>query len=149
MKLNLNQPAAQILLDLIWRSNGLWLQQDYMEFGTPVAIGNAASCGPDTLITVTADQIEDNRFEGSQQILYRRLPLDEVLLPAVSLTVAALPFNLVDLLPAINQAYQLQLTAADIVNTQYADLTQPVVLAAAPESLCYSGQVQLTVVTVP
>jgi hypothetical protein len=60
-----------------------------------------------------------------------------------------LPFNIVDLLPAINQTYQLQLTAADVVNTQYPDLTQPVVLAAAPESLCYSGQVQLTVVTVP
>lgn len=149
MKLDLNQPAAQILLDLIWRSNGIWLQQDYMEFDTPVAIGNAASCGPDTLITITADQIEDNRFQGSQQILYRRLPLNEVLTPAVSLTVATLPFNIVDLLPAINQAYQLQLSAADVLNTQYADLTQPVVLAAAPESPCYSGQVQLTVVTVP
>jgi hypothetical protein len=148
MKLNLNQSGDQILLDLVYRTTGLFLLRDSVEFNTPAALPEPGPWGPDTIVTITADLIEDDRFQGSRELSYRRLHLDDVITtPDTPITLPALPFQTTDLLPAINQLYRLRLTANDVVNTSYTSYSDSVVLTAAPGSLVYNGAVTLVTQT--
>lgn len=139
MKLNLNQPADAILLDLIWRSTGIRLIEGNYEFATPKAVPNAGPWGPDTVVCITAAPVDDYRFVGSTEIAYRRLQLEDVLTePAEPITLPALPFQTTDLLPTLNALYRLQLTASDVVNISYTAYG-PVTVTAAAGSLIYAG----------
>lgn len=145
MQANLNQPASQILLDLIYANNGINLAWENIEFGIPVALPPTNDWSANTVLDVTAIYEDDDRYTGSTSITYRRIPLSE--LPSYGtdpLVVLGLPFQTTDLLTQINTFYQTQLSAADVVNVQYTELA-PVVLQAAPGALCYVGEMTLPV----
>lgn len=147
MKANFNKPASEILTDLIFRSNGIWIMYGNVEFGTPEALPNPLPWAPNTVVKVVADMVEDDSLEGCTQIVYRRLPLSE-LIQTVStpIQVPQFPFKVSDLLPQINAMYQIQLQPSDIVDNAYTDLSQPVVVNANPKALCYIGSLTLSVV---
>lgn len=146
MKIDFNKPARQVLLDLIYASNGIVLQDTNIEFGTPVALGRTTGWGLNTVLTVTADQIETDQFDGSTDLYYRRIALSDLpVYSQIPIAIPAYPVQTTDLLPQINAKYQTQMTADDVVNTVYADGSQPVILQAAPGSLCFIGSTELLV----
>jgi len=144
MKLDLNQPAEQIVLDQVFRTNGIQLSQDTIDFGTPSALPNAGPWGPDTMVEITAVPDIDCAFTGSVTLQYCRLPLSQAIWDQpTALMLPAVPFQTQDLIPAINAAFGLQLQARDLVNVTYTDYSQPVILNASGASLIYTGSVVL------
>lgn len=140
MTLDLNKPATQIIIDLIWRSNGISFEYDTLDFGVPKAIDSPPPWAANTVVEITDNLMESERFTGSTKIAYRRLPLSE-LVPCSTDPIAlpAFPFQTTDLLTAINAAYRIQLQPSDVVNVTYQDLASPFVVVAADVALCYIG----------
>ena len=147
MKANFNKPASEILTDLIFQSNGIWIMYGNIEFGTPEALPNPLPWAPNTVVQVTADMVEDDSIEGCTKIIYRRVPLSELIQSVSSpIQIPQYPFKISDLLPQINAMYQIQLQPTDIIDATFNDLSQPIVLNAAPGALCYIGYLTLQVI---
>lgn len=140
MSLDLNKSATQIIIDLIWRSNGIWFEYDTLDFGVPVAIDSPPPWAANTVVEITDNLMESELFTGSTKIAYRRLPLSELVPYSTDpIVLPPLPFQTTDLLAAINAAYQIQLQPSDVVNETYRNLAGPLTIAAAPTALCYIG----------
>lgn len=146
MRIQLNKTSTEIMQDVIFQSVGIDLRNQYFEFETPRALSVVRDWGPNTVVKMLADPVQDDQIEGAVEILYRRLNLNE--LPRFSdapLSQSTFPFTTLDLLPQINALFKTQMTLADIVSTTYNDLNEPIVLTAAPGSLIYCGSVTLPV----
>jgi hypothetical protein len=140
MSLDLNKPATQIIIDLIWRSNGISFEYDTLDFGVPKAIDNPPPWAANTVVEITDNLMESELYTGSTKIAYRRLPLSELVPTSTDpIVLPTLPFQTTDLLAAINAAYQIQLQPSDVVNVTYQSLSGPITIAAADTALCYIG----------
>jgi len=146
MAFDYDKPAVQILLDLIYLSNGIRFDEDELTFGTPQALDQRPDIDydPNTFIMIHVNPLADFRYAGSTGVMYRRATLLEI--PPVTMTpipTPAYPFTTYDLLPAINAHYAVQLTEDDVVNSTYTDEDAPLVVTMLPSSLCYQGSATL------
>ncbi|BDD79591.1 hypothetical protein [Burkholderia phage FLC9] len=140
MSLDLNKPATQIIIDLIWRSNGISFEYDTLDFGVPKAIDNPPPWAANTVVEITDNLMESDLYSGSTKIAYRRLPLSELVPYSTDpIPLPAFPFQTTDVLAAINAAYQIQLQPSDVVNETYQSLEGPFTVVAADTALCYIG----------
>lgn len=100
----------QIVVDLINYDNDTLLSPDLITFGTPNVISGVYN----TSLLVTA--VPDSHYEGSVTIQYNRIDIGTV--PGVRST--SFPIGtatkISDLIPAINAAYQINLTADDYID---------------------------------
>lgn len=118
------QSPQQILVSLIGADNGLPLTTAMVSFGPPSATTGYL---PARNTTVKVSSVASQGYMGSQFITYNRVDLSTV--PGVRNTVflQGSAVMISDLLPAINSAYQINLSAADIV-----DGPLPVITGNAP-----------------
>jgi hypothetical protein len=150
MRLDLNKTATQIIIDLIWRSNGIWFEYDTLDFGVPKAIDSPPPWAANTVVEITDNLMESERFTGSTKIAYRRLPLSELVPVSTDpIQLPDFPFQTTDLLAAINAAYRIQLQPTDIVNETYQSLDAPFTVAAASTALCYIGSLAPRTIPAP
>lgn len=142
MSFDLNKPEKDILLDLIFFTNGIRFNDSEVEFGTPQALDAAPDNpgDPNTFIPISVPDTVDDRYEGSTGFMYRRLGLSEIQPVGTSITVASFPVTTYQLLPALNAYYGTQWTEADLVNYTYLSALNPVTLTFQLGSLCYQGE---------
>jgi hypothetical protein len=150
MRLDLNKSATQILIDLIWRSNGISFEYDTLDFGVPKAIDNPPPWAANTVIELTDNLMETDAITGSTKIAYRRLPLGELVpVSETPIQLPAFPFQTTDLLALINAAYAIQLQPTDVVNETFENLSGPFTVAASVTALCFIGSFEPAVTAPP
>jgi hypothetical protein len=102
--LDFNQPAVDILLDQLNYDNNSGITPTLVVFQNPSA--NATGAQRNTTVQITS--VEGSGFTGSVDWQYNRVDISIV--PGIRSTLIS------QLLPNINLAYGIQLTAADIVD---------------------------------
>lgn len=137
---NLNRPAVEILIDLIYQWNQYSLNKDHVKFGLPMALDQRPDDSTDenTYIPVVIDPTYDDRFEKSTGFLYRRLPFSDAGIATVHADVVP-PFSAQQLVDRINAETGLQLTASDLQDITYTTATGFVTLKAGANSLVWQG----------
>jgi hypothetical protein len=137
---DLNKPAKDILLDLIFFTNGIRFNDDEVDFGIPQALDATPDNpgDPNTFIPIFVPDTVDDRYEGNTGFIYRRLSLAEIMPVGTAIVVSSFPTTTYDLLPALNAFYGTQWTTADLVNIPYADAAS-VMIIFADTALCYQG----------
>jgi hypothetical protein len=107
-----------VVIDLIRTQNpGQVLTSSLVTFGFPNVNVPSQQFPHDTLIVATA--IPGRRYSGSQSFNYNRVPIAEFVdprLPNQTTFVIANERTLADLLPVINERYDIRLTADKIIN---------------------------------
>lgn len=143
-----NRPAVQIMLDLIFISNGVRFDDDEVVVGTPQPLDQRPDLywDPNTFVRVTVPDTVDARYEGETGFMYRRmtlrdLPLEEGKLP---LPVPPFPFYTSDVLDDINAYYGTQVTIDDIEDQEYVDSTSGLPIVFKSSSLIWMGTEKLT-----
>lgn len=148
---NFNKPAEQILRDLIFATNGFLVPAEGVLFGTPVAVTPLLGDRQqrNTTITIEMDaSMPWQNLTGLQTLMYKRPSLADfvpVQSPVMPIVIASYPVTIWELLPQINAYYGLQLTEADVLNTEYDAPVYPIVMYAAPGSVAFTGSVVLNV----
>jgi hypothetical protein len=124
MSVNLAQSAKKILIDLINQDNGTTLVESALTFGVPAAHAGAKN----TVVQATATP--DAGYTGTINVFYNRINL--ALIPGTrsKIFTVGTNVNLVDLIPAINARYLINLTPDDYIN-----IALPVFSGATPNQL--------------
>jgi hypothetical protein len=147
LALDFDQPAVNILLDQINYDNNAQITPQYVTFGIPSA--NASGAARNTTLVITA--VAGSNFVGSVAWQYNRVDISIV--PGIRSTLILVPQNaenISDLLPNINLAYGIQLTAADIIDGPLPTFQglpnekHNFTLTIAAQSLVYINAVTLT-----
>jgi hypothetical protein len=111
--LDFNQPAVDILLDQLNYDNNAGITPQLVVFQNPSA--NATGAQRNTTVQITS--VEGSGFTGSVDWQYNRVDISVV--PGIRSTLISVPNGatlISQLLPNINLAYGIQLTAEDIVD---------------------------------
>jgi hypothetical protein len=139
---DLNQPAKDILLDLIYFSNGIRFYDEEVEFGIPQALDPRPDLDsdPNTFIPIDVPQTVDSRYEGNTGFMYRRLGLADITPVGTAILVPSFPVTTYQLLGALNAYYGTQWTQDDLVNYAYLSESNPMTIQFQPGSLCYQGE---------
>lgn len=139
---DLNKPAKDILLDLIFYSNGIRFYDDEVNFGLPQALDPRPDLDwdPNTFIPIMVPDTVDDRYEGKTGFMYRRLSLSDITPVGTAILVPSFPITTYQLLDALNAYYGTQWAQADLVNYTYLAAVNPITLTFAADSLCYQGQ---------
>jgi hypothetical protein len=146
--LDFTQAPAAILLQQINYDNNSSITQAVIAFGVPSA--NATGAARNTSVTISA--VQGSNFTGTVDWQYNRIDISIV--PGVRSTLIQMPagaVNISDLIPNINAAYGINLSAADIVDgllpvfTGLPNEEHPFTLVMAADSLVYNNQVTLAV----
>ena len=139
---DLNKPAKDILLDLIFFTNGIRFNDTEVDFGPPQALDATPDTpgDPNTFIPIFVPDTVDERYEGNTGFMYRRIGLSEITPVGTGIAVASFPVTTYQLLPALNAYYGTQWTQDDLVNYAYLAASNPVTLTFQPGSLCYQGE---------
>ena len=138
----------QIVLDLINNDNTSSLTLDLLDFGLPT-VTTGASPARDTTLTLTAKT--GSGYTGSQTVLYNRVDLATI--PGARSTVFQKgdATQISQLIPEINTAYSINLTAADYVDGALPTFTgapneqHDFQVVASEDSYVYKNSVTLTV----
>lgn len=137
---------AEIIIDLINFDNGTSLPPDGLTFGVPTVLSEGTHN-----TTVVATAVADSYYEGSVTLTYNRIDLNEVPGIRSKQFVMGTAVNISDLIPQINEAYQLNLQLADFIDGPLPTLplsgSNPEVafeLIAGPESLIFHNRVTLS-----
>ena len=149
------QLPAQCLVSLINDANGTTITPAQITFGPPTPI-NGLRNTEIVVTSVPAASVPAGTTPlppGSVAVTYNRLNLNAI--PGVRNTSFSnsSATNISDLLPQINAAYKINLTAADIIDAPLPIFTSNIpnetigfVLVAAPGSLVFIGAVELTLI---
>lgn len=142
MSFDLNKPAKDILLDLIFFTNGIRFNDDEVDFGTPQALDATPDNpgDPNTFVPVFVPDTVDDRYEGNTGFMYRRLSLAEITPVGTAIVVPSFPTTTYELLPALNAFYGTQWTTDDLVNYTYMAAVNPMTITFKPGSLVYQGE---------
>lgn len=131
---NFDRPSKEILMDLIYQSNKYRVPVQHITFGLPGPLDIYPDILTDenTFVPVVVNAVFDDRFDGRNGFMYRRLSLAEELVEDESVTfdLPEFPFRMVEILPLINQKFHTQLEAGDIENTLVESPAQLVVRAS-------------------
>lgn len=115
---DMSRPFETIALELINAKNpGLNLQASDFTLGPPTA-ATGLTDGRNTIIEVRSTPT--SRYQGNAPVNYRRVDLDTIAATDDDLIITT-ELTTIDLLPAINERYELNLTAADIVDAPLPD----------------------------
>jgi hypothetical protein len=136
----------QILLDLINNEEGSELTLSMVTFGVPTALIGQVN----TQIMVSAAQ--GSQFSGSVVVTYNRVNLGSIPGNRSKLFSVGQATHISDLIPAINAAYQINLTSADYIDAPLPSFGQGqstlnFQISAALGSLVYRGNVVLQITT--
>lgn len=147
-QLDFTKAPDQVLLDQINHDNTSTLTLAQISYGIPT-VATGTNPNPDTEITVSAQA--GSGYSGNVIVGYNRVQLSTI--PGARATVFPIgaAANISDIVPAVNTAYQINLTSAD-----YTDGPLPVFtgtpneehafqIAATADSVVYEGVMSLTV----
>lgn len=138
---DLTQSSSQVVIDLINTTNGSSFTASDFTFGTP-GNNNIRLNGQNTIITLTPKG--GTALDLPVTETYNRLRLDQVLeLPYCQLPTSN-PSRVLNILDALNQKYQLNLTANDIADAPFkpTDIRtgiKSMKISTVPTSLVYRG----------
>ena len=136
----LNQSPKEICLALLNRDNSTNFTLNQIDFISMEP--TQGSFARNTKITVTA--LPNAPYSGTEDVFYNRLDLAEQWATTVCVARIDGPTNAVDLLPAINATYELNITADDIVNDAVTGDTHELIASAS--SLIWTGSVMVTII---
>lgn len=138
---DLNKPAKDILLDLIFFSNGIRFNDSEVGFGAAQALDATPDNpgDPNTFIPIFVPDTVDERYEGNTGFMYRRIGIDEITPVGTDISVPSFPTTTYELLPILNAYYGTQWTQDDLVNYTYLAAVNPLTITFQPGSLCYYG----------
>lgn len=139
---DLNRPAIDILLELIYTTNRVLFFKGHIEFGDPVELDQRPDDDYDanTYIPITVDPLVDDRYRGTTGVMYRRIPLTELEVKSpIIIALDHFPFFPAEVLPLFNKKFGTKLTAEDIDNTEYDDPNKKFVLRTK-NSVVYFGE---------
>ncbi len=133
--------SKQQVLDLINKDNNTFFTDEHLDFGVPQPMPEGAS--RNTALVVTSKQT--SAFSGSVTVTYNRLDL-ATMFAAANKQVQYDPEweTTHDLLPVINQRFNLLIEPADIINDPLDLESGQAILRAAPNSYAYIGQFTMT-----
>jgi hypothetical protein len=143
-----NKPAKELLLDLIFNSNGIRFGVDDISFGVAEKLDPRPDLDwdPNSFVPVEVVETVDTRYEGATGFMYRRVPFNEV--PAVvdppPVRIPTYPFHTLDVLADINAYLGVQLEPSDVINDEYEDENTPFVVRLADGALCFTGEATIT-----
>jgi hypothetical protein len=142
MPFDLNKPAKDILLDLIFFTNGIRFNDDEVNFGPPQALDATPDNpgDPNTFIPIFVPDTVDERYEGNTGFMYRRIGLDEITPVGTAIVVPSFPVTTYQLLPVLNAYYGTQWTQDDLVNYTYLAAVNPMTITFQSGSMCYQGE---------
>lgn len=143
---NFLQTNDKIILDLINHSNSTELPETAVTFGAPVAELE----DPTGLITnLTASATVGSGYSGSQDFVYNRVDLGFMLVNEPDLVIESGEASIHALIPYLNEAFGIQLTADDIVDgvieEQEPDVVKSVTITATEGSLVWAKSVTLPI----
>jgi len=139
---DLNQPSKDILLDLIFFSNGIRFSDEEVDFGTPQALDATPDNpgDPNTFIPIFVPDTVDERYTGNTGFMYRRISLAEITPKGTEIAVPSFPTTTYQLLPILNAYYGTQWTQDDVENYTYLAAVNPMTITFKAGSLCYQGE---------
>lgn len=139
-----NKPAKELLLELIFYSNGILFNEKDITFGTPQVLDQRPEDLTDenTFVPFFVPDTVDNRYEGRTGFLYRRAALEDLppVVGAPPIQIPSYPCTTLDILTSINAHFDIQLTEDDVEDLEYADGTVPITVKFKESSLCWQGQ---------
>jgi hypothetical protein len=115
-----DRPTEEILMDLIYRFNQYRTPLDKIRFGNPekLDIYPGILTDENTFVPTKVVELYDDRFDGRNGFLYRRISLTELVEDmSVVFDVPPFPFRMSVLLPFLNQKFHVQLTKREIKDT--------------------------------
>lgn len=143
-----NKPAKELLLDLVYESNGIRFGVDDISFGPPEALDPRPDLDwdPNTFVPVEVVESVDVRYEGETGFMYRRAPINEVtpVVGALPVKISAYPYQTLDVLAQINAYLGLALTPDEVINDTYTDASMPLIVRVADTALCFIGEITIT-----
>jgi len=141
----------QIVIDLINADNGTALTTALLQLGLPTA-ATGGSPARNTELEVSAKA--GSGYKGSVVVQYNRLQIQDFVKPGTFPDGLNLPVgdaeNFSDLIPEINTALGINLTAADYVDGPIGEWegtpneSKVITIPIAADSLCFLGSLQLT-----
>lgn len=137
-----NKPPKELLLDLIYFSNGIRFEPDEVDFGIPQFLDQRPDIDwdPNSYIPIEVPDKVDARYVGRTGFMYRRMYLRDIVpVQTGPIPVPSYPTDTLTLLPVINAYYGTQITAEDIVNQQYETAASPLLIVFQETSLCWIG----------
>lgn len=139
--IDFKRTEAEIALALIGRDNGIYLLPDQVVFGTPVQILGVRN----TVVILTANT--SSLFYGNKTIYYNRVSLNNLLANKNKTFNRNTSLKLSDLLPQINERFDLNLSKDQIVDSDLDHQSDSVVtLTLKPSNLVFIGSISLSVV---
>lgn len=147
-QLDFTKAPDQVLLDQINHDNTSTLTLAQITYGIPTAM-TGTNPNPDTQITLTA--ASGSGYSGSVTVSYNRVQLNSI--PGARTTIFPIgsASKISDLVPAVNTAYQINLTSADYTDGVLPTFTgtpneeHAFQIAATADSVVYEGVMNLTV----
>ncbi len=161
MLINTSKSAEKNVIDLINADNGTALTSAEISIGVPAAWDELTDTGSDTgndrntIVTVSA--VANSGYKGSVDIRYYRLDLD-VLRGGVALehtkSESSTVQSVIDAIATQVDLIETELALFDETGTELSSLPALTVskvytVRAKPESLCYIGQVDVTINPIP
>lgn len=146
--LDYTKPPEQLVVDIINNDNGTSLTPDMVTFGTPVLLDGSGKYNSQVVATATDKSI----YRGSTTISYNRIDIGDI--PAGRPTIFPVfqEVNISDLIPKIDEAFNLALTPADYIDAllptfldNIPNEEKPFDLFAAPTSLIFLNKLTLRV----
>ncbi len=142
--LDFSRSSKEIVLDLIYLSNRVTLYPNRTSLGTPTELDTRPGVAWDenTIIAAKTDNNADPSDDVTGTYPYHRLSFSEAGLRRLPESFAGL--TVWEILPAINEAYHLNLTEADIANDQI-PVSGLIVLKASKGSFVWQGKSNINV----
>jgi hypothetical protein len=139
----------QIVLELIFESQGFKFPADKIELGEIVAVDQRPEIPWDfnsTVRVVVKDEFFDQLNSPESALYYRRFDVAEHYgQPPPVIQPLSAPYSVFDYLPMINAGLSYPFAESDIINHVYERANKTLVLEAHPDSLIFSGQLRIHV----
>lgn len=135
-----NRQRKLILIDLIYASSGIFLDVDEVTFGRATTLDTVPADDTDenTFIEITMENGRDDRFQGQNGLLYRRVRFSEVGINTFAGGVS-FPTTIHSLLPLISSKFGVLVTKEDVEDRALNSPVDYITLKAKPDSNLFFG----------
>ena len=144
---DLGKPREQVLMDLIYESNGIRIPLDKIKFGSAREVDKRKDLDldPNTYIAAKVSPNWDNRYPPNGGFMYRRRSLPDHVngVNFKLVTPLFLPFKVSDVLDQINAIVPYEFQLPEIVNHEYKTLDEArdgLVLEARADAYLWFGK---------
>lgn len=138
---NFNRASKEIALDLIYVLNGYRIYKDHIWLGCARELDQRPEILDDanTYVPCRIDPMFDDRFDGRNGFMYRRIELTEINgIENLKIVPPFTPFRTRDVLDQINDRLQVQFNERDLADVEYT--TGQMELVAHPNSWVWIGK---------